>query len=80
MFATASKHVLSAFFSDILNVIVRIRDRNSSKLLFELSRNNMSQQFIVELKSSAVIVEIEFYGSYYSSSLKMFLLTRPGKI
>ncbi|XP_028418433.1 protein bark beetle-like [Dendronephthya gigantea] len=77
VFATSPDQVLSAFVSDLSNVKLRIRDSNSSELLFELSRDDLSQQYIVELKSSAVIVEIEFEIYWYSSNLKMFLLSRP---
>ncbi|XP_028399971.1 uncharacterized protein LOC114523292 [Dendronephthya gigantea] len=78
MFATSPGQVLAAFVSDLSYINLRIRDSNSSELLFELSSDNLSQQYIVELKSSAVIVEIEFEGYWWHTrKFKMFLRSRP---
>ncbi|CAB4009018.1 Hypothetical predicted protein [Paramuricea clavata] len=78
VFATSPDNVLSGFVSEATNIILRIRDYNSSELLFDITRNNASQHFIMDWQSSAVIVEIQFQGYYYSNNrVKIFLTSRP---
>ena len=79
VFATSPDNVLSGFVSEATGVILRIRDYNSSKLLFDISRNNASQHFIMDWQSSAVIVEIQFQGYWSNRRVKIFLTSRPSK-
>ena len=83
MFATSPDNVLSGFVSEATNVILRIRDYNSSDLLLEISRDNVSQDFIMDWPSSVVIVEIQFLRlyswSYRNRMVKLFLTSRPSK-
>ena len=80
MFATTPDRVLSGFVSEVTNVILRIRDYNSSELLFDISRDNVSQHFIMDWQSTAVIVEIQSQGPWYwNKRVKIFLTSRPSK-
>ena len=79
VFATSPDNVLSGFVSEATNVILRIRDYNSSELLFDISRKNVSQHFIMDWQSSAVTVEIQFQGYWVSKRVKIFLTSRPSK-
>ena len=82
MFATTPDNALSGFVSEATNVILRIRDYNSSDVLLEISRDNRPQHFIMDWPSTAVIVEIKFYTYWWTnwnSRVKILLTSRPSK-
>ena len=84
MFVTSPDQVLSGYVSDVRSVILRIYDYDSSELLFQFSRDNVSKHFIMDWQSNGVVVEIQFppyYYYYYSSyrEFKIFLASHPSK-
>ena len=80
VFATSPDNVLSGFVSEATNVNLRILDYNSSDLLLESSREHVSQHFIMDWQSTAIIVEVQFpvYSwRFQNRRVKIFLTSHP---